>query len=326
MFVCSAISAVAMASIVVAAAFDGLSVAQIVLVSFVEGSCAVFFRLAETAALAQVVHQRQLPQAIAQQQLQYSVGSIVGPALGGALFSVSHLLPFVADAGSYGASCLSLGAMRARLAVMGAAARQSLRAEITEGIVWLWHQPLIRYMAGLTGGINLITSGGVLILIVLANQQDAVPFTTGIILAASGAGGILGALLAPMIQRRLSFGQAITGVCWAYCLVWALFTLAATPLLLMMVGAIATMISPAYDTVQMSYRLALIPDALQGRVNSAYRLVADGAKAIGAAATGVMLEWFGASATLLLAAGLFAILATVTTLNRRVREAPRITS
>lgn len=324
MFVCSAISAVAMASIVVATVSGWLSVQQIVLVSFIEGSCGVFFRLAETSALAQVVHRRQLPQAIAQQHLQYSVGAIVGPPLGGVLFSVSRLLPFAADACSYGASCLSLGAMRARLAVVGAAARRSLRAEISEGIVWLWHQPLIRYMAGLTGSINFVTSGGVLILIVLASQQGADPSTTGIILAASGAGGILGAVLAPAIQRRLSFGQAIIGVCWAYCVAWALFPLAATPLLLMVVGALATMISPAYNTVQMSYRLALIPNALQGRVNSAYRLVADGTKAIGAAVTGVMLEWFGASATLLLAAGLFAILAMVTTLNRHVREAPSL--
>lgn len=327
MFACSAISAVAMSSIVVAATFDCLTVSHIALVSLIEGSCAVFFRLAETSALVQVVHQRQLPQAIAQQQLQYSVGAILGPPLGGALFSVSHLLPFIADACSYGASCLSLRALRARLAAGGAATtRQSLKAEIGEGIIWLWRHSLIRYMAGLTGGINLVTSGGVLILIVLANQQGAAPATTGMVLAASGAGGVLGALLAPTIQRRLSFGQAIIGVCWAYFFVWALLPLAVTPLLLMLVAAIATMISPAYDAVQMSYRLALIPNELQGRVNSAFRLAADGAKAIGTAATGLMLELVGANATLLLAAGLFAILATLTTLNRRVRQAPRLDS
>ena len=34
------------------------------------------------------------------------------------------------------------------------AEQRSLRAEIQEGVSWLWHQPLIRYMAFLTGGLN----------------------------------------------------------------------------------------------------------------------------------------------------------------------------
>jgi hypothetical protein len=38
---------------------------------------------------------------------------------------------------------------------------------------------------------------------------------------------------------------------------------------------------PAYDTVQLSYRLALIPGPLQGRVNSAFRLIAQGMRPLG---------------------------------------------
>jgi predicted MFS family arabinose efflux permease len=82
------------------------------------------------------------------------------------------------------------------------------------------------------------------------------------------------------------------------------------------------LISPTYDTVQMSYRIALIPDALQGRVNSVYRLVADGAKALGAAATGLLLERVGATSTIFMSAGVLAVLAVLTMLNRHVCTAP----
>jgi predicted MFS family arabinose efflux permease len=90
----------------------------------------------------------------------------------------------------------------------------------------------------------------------------------------------------------------------------------------MIVVGLVALISPTYDTVQMSYRIALIPDALQGRVNSVYRLAADGAKALGAAATGLLLERVGATSAILTSAGVLAVLAVLTMLNRHVRTAP----
>ncbi|HEU5103481.1 MAG TPA: MFS transporter [Roseiflexaceae bacterium] len=322
MIVCSALSAIALASIAVAAAFGSLTIAQLVIVSFVEGTCAVFFRLAETSALPQVVSKAQLPAAIAQQQAQYAVGAIAGPPLGGALYSTAQLLPFVVDACSYAASCLSLTAIRTRFQAARTAVRRSLRAEIGEGVAWLWRHALIRYMAFLTGGINFITAGAALLVIVLAAQQGASAALTGAIFAAAGAGGILGAVIAPLLQRRLSFGQLIIGACWCYALVWALLPAAATPALLMVLVSGASLASLVYDTVQMSYRLALIPDGLQGRVNSVFRLVADGSKTLGVAATGILLESLGTTSTILISAVLLAALATLTLLNRHVRAAP----
>lgn len=323
MILCSAGSAIALASIGLTYSLGILTLTQIVVVSFIEGTFAVFFRLAETSALPQVVPKAHLPTAIAQQQMQYAVGAVIGPPFGGVLFSASPLLPFLVDAGSYAASCLSLTAIRTRFQIARTAARRSLRSEIGEGLAWLWQQPLIRYMAFLTGGINYVTSGASLLIIVVAAQQGASATLTGVIFAAAGAGGILGAVIAPFVQRRLSFAQAVIGTCWGYALVWSLFPVAATPLLLMILVAVVALISPMYDTVQMSYRLALIPDALQGRVNSVFRMVADGMKALGVAMTGILLEQVGATGTILMSAGVFAVLGVLTMRNRHVRTAPQ---
>jgi predicted MFS family arabinose efflux permease len=322
MIVCSAGSAVALASIAIAYALGTLTITQIVIVSFVEGSFAVFFRLAETSALPQLVPKAQLPAAIAQQQMQYAVGAIVGPPLGGALFSVAPFLPFAVDASSYAASSLALSAVRTRFQAARTAARRSFRTEIGEGVTWLWQHALIRYMALLTGGINFITSGFILLIIVLAAHQGLSPALTGGLFAVAGACGIVGALGAPLFQGRLSFGQAVIGICWCYTLLWLLLPAATAPVLLMIVVGLVALISPTYDTVQMSYRIALIPDALQGRVNSVYRLAADGAKALGAAATGLLLERVGATSTIVMSAGVLAVLAMLTMLNRHVRTAP----
>ncbi len=324
MILCSAGSAAALASIAVAYALGTLTIAQLAIVSFVEGTFAVVFGLAETSALPHVVSKAQLPAAVAQQQLQYSMGGIIGPPLGGALFSASPLLPFAVDAASYAASSLSLGAIRTRFEGARAVAGRSLWGEIAEGVRWLWRQPLVRFMALLTGLINFALSGNTLIVIVLAARQGASPAVTGAIFAAAGVGGVLGALLAPRVQRRLTFGQAIIGLSWCFTATLLMFSVAVSPALIMVVLATLSLVGPSYDTVQLTYRLALIPDALQGRVNSVFRLVAQGMSPLGLALTGVLLEVAGPVATALTLGGVLAAIAVLATLNRHVRDAPAL--
>src|SRR5262249_20451182 len=50
--------------------------------------------------------------------------------------------------------------------------------------------------------------------------------------------------------------------------------------------------------VQVSYRLVTIPDVLQGRVNSVYRLGSFGAQTVGTAIVGLMVEQLGARTAL----------------------------
>ena len=324
MIACSAGSAVALGSIALSYALGALTIWQIVAVSFVEGTFALVFGLAETSALPQVVSRAQLPAAIAQQQAQYSLGGLLGPPLGGTLYGIAAMLPFIVDAASYACSACSLPFIRASFGGRTVVARRSLRAEIGEGVQWLWRQPLIRYMAWLTGAINF--AGGIdLILIVFAQRQGASSATIGAIFALAGAGGLIGALLAPRIQRRLSFGQAIVGLCWCWVAIFGAFAAANSLPLVAGILVIYFLIGPTYDTVQYSYRLALIPDALQGRVNSVFRLVAQGMRPFGVALTGVSIERLGVSWTILALGGWLLIIAIATTLNGHVRHAPALT-
>lgn len=324
MLLCSAGSALALGSIVAAYALGALTITQIVAVSFIEGTLSLVFGLAETSALPQVVSRAQLPTAVAQQQAQYAVGSLVGPALGGVLYSLARYLPFLVDSCSYAFSACSLPFIHTSFGGQVAIQGRSLRAEIGEGVTWLWRQPLIRAMSLLTGCLNF-TAGIDLIIIVLLQRQGVSSATIGLIFALAGGGGLLGALLAPRVQRRLSFGQAIIGICWCWV---AIFGFVAAARSVPAVAAILVgffFIGPSYDTVQYSYRLKLIPDRLQGRVNSVFRLVAQGMRPLGLALTGVLIERLGVvEATLILCAWL-GVVAALTTLNRDIRQAPRLT-
>jgi predicted MFS family arabinose efflux permease len=324
MILCDVVRALALGSIPLAYELRVLSLAQLYVVAVIEGTLFTFFNLADTAALPQVVAKEQLPAATAQSQITYSLSDLLGPTLAGALYGVGRVLPFLADAVSYMVSFVSLFFIKTQFQEERQATERRLWREIQEGIVWLWRNPLIRFICLLTGGLNLTQSGFTLIIILLAQRFQATSFEIGLILAAGGIGGLIGAFAAPPIRRRVSFGQMLTGVMWLFTLLWPLLALA--PSLLLLGGAIFVLFVaiPAYDITQFSYRIALIPDALQGRVNSVFRLIAVGARPACLALTGVLLQWLGPVETVWVLFFPQVVLSLATTLNRHVQQAPPI--
>lgn len=322
MIVCDLGRAVAVASVPVALAFDALTLTQIYAATLIEGSLFVLFNIAEVAALPRVVTTAELPQAAAQNEAGFAAASIAGPSFGTALYQwLGRGAPFVADALSYVVSVLSLVAIRKPFRDAPAALRRNLHVEIAEGLVWLWRNRLVRYIAFLTGGYNLVNAALPLILIVLAKELGAGDAAVGILFSVASVGGIVGSLIGGQIQRRFTFGQVIIGTAWINLLLFPLFVLAPSWIWLGVIAALIATLGPVYNVVQFSYRLSLIPDELQGRVNSTFRLLAFGFMPVGAALSGVLIERFDARiAVLVLTAGLV-VLTLATSFNRDVRGA-----
>lgn len=196
-----------------------------------------------------------------------------------------------------------------------------LLAEIKEGIAWLWNQPLIRYMTFLTGGLNFAGNATFLILLILAKERGASPALIGVMFAIASIGGLAGSLVAPRIQKRFGYAQVITSTVWIGALVVPLYTVAPNAYIIGVLGAISFVVGPIYNAVQFSYRVSLIPDALQGRVNSAVRMVAFGMIPLGNALAGVLIQTIGAVHAVLVFAAVRFVLAVLTSINPHVRAA-----
>ncbi len=325
MIICDAGRAIAVLTVPIALLLGALTLWQIFLVTFVEGSLFVFFNIAEVAALPRVVPTALLPQAAAQNEAAFGAANIAGPSIGTFLYQTfGRSAPFVADAISYAASIVSLLLIKTEFRTTRAAPETSLRADIAEGLRWLWHKPLIRYMALLTGGLNLVNAAVPLIVIVLAKEMGARDVEIGLIFSIGGIGGIAGSLIGGRIQKRFSFGQVVITVIWLEALLFPLYALVPHFFLLGAIYALIYTLAPIYNVVQFSYRLSLIPDALQGRVNSTFRLIAFGFMPLGAALSGVLLEWVGTTSTIVVFTTWYCLFAVLTTLNRHVRTAPRL--
>jgi predicted MFS family arabinose efflux permease len=272
-----------------------------------------------------VVQKRQLPQASAQNEAGFIAAFAAGPPLGGFLYgSISRALPFIFDAVSYTVSVFSLLFIRTKFQGERKVEERHILVEIKEGLSWLWSNPLIRYMAFLTGGSNFVNAAAGLLLIILARQLGASETEIGFMFTIGAFGGIAGSVLGGQIQKRYRFGQVIIAVGWVNLLLFPLYLLAPNFLVLGVIAAFLFMLSPIYNVVQFSYRLALIPDELQGRVNSSFRLIAFGFQPLGLALAGVLIDNIGTTGTILFYVAWIALLAVLTTINSHVRNAKPI--
>ena len=327
MIVCDSVQVVALASIPVALALGRLSMIQLYLVALSQGACSVFFWLARLAALPRVVPREQLPAAVAQNEVGESFVTLLSPPLGGVVFSLGRALPFLGDAISYAVSVVSLCFIRVPFQTErkpeDAAPPRHLVAEMLVGMRWLWQSPLIRFMSFVYAGFAL-AGGYELAVIVLATERHATPFVIGLIFAAGGVGGLLGALIAPRLQRRFRFGQLIPALQWGYPLANFFYVLAPNPLLMALVEASMMAVDQVYDVIWPSYRMALIPDELQGRVTSAYRMIFSSMGPVGAALSGILIQQIGAAGALLVLGAGLCVVSVAVMLNPHVRHAPPI--
>src|ERR1043165_6908939 len=141
MILCDIGRGLTLASIPIAMFFNVLTIWQIYIASLIEGSLFVFFNIAEVAALSRVVMKEQLPQAAAQNEAAFGTAAILGPSFGTFLYqTLGRGTPFLADAVSYAVSVVSLSFIKTQFQMERKATRRHLRAEIMEGLNWLWHQ------------------------------------------------------------------------------------------------------------------------------------------------------------------------------------------
>jgi MFS family permease len=304
-----------------------LRILLLYVIAFSMGTISLFYELAELAALAWVVPKTQLTTAVAQNEFVYSSCSLLGPALGSLLFSVARLLPFIADALSYLVLLGSLLNIRSPMQDERSAHRRHLLAEVREGLSWLWSHMVMRSVALISSYLYFVMTASVLIVLAIV-QQHLSPVLYGLIVAAGGIGNLLGTVLCPPFQRRVHFGTALGSTLIVFVLLWPLYGVVTTPLLLGAVFAGIAIFDSISAILMSTYRLAVVPDALQGRVSGVYRLILFSILTIGPAAIGLSLEHLGVLPTVGLVWSGLLLLAGFMWVNRQMRQAtlPHITA
>jgi hypothetical protein len=323
MIAADGVRVVALGSLAATVLLDRIVFWAIPLVAFAEGSGIALFAAAQPGALRAVVPSRQLPAAAGVQTGRQAAVTLAGPPLGGALFGLSRALPFIVDAVSYAFSTLSLLAMRTPFQEEREPDRSSLRSRLAEGFRFLWHQPFLRTCAYLYGLTNFVGPGVLLAVVVIGTQQGLSGGEVGALVSAFGACLLLGSLVSPLVRRVLPVRAVLLLELWTWLgcavfLVWpSVYVLTA--------GILPTAIAiPSTDSVVNGYRIAMTPDRLVGRVESARSTISLLIAPLGPLTAGFLLGAVSTRATIAVFAGFGFVLAVWGTLSPSIRAAPSL--
>jgi MFS family permease len=322
MIACDGTRALLLLSLTLAVATGHVAFLHIAVVAFVDGTGYALSYVAERGAMRQVVPVEQLPEAVARTESRNFGAVVAGPPLGGLLYGIGRAVPFAVDAASYLVSTCAMLAMRTRFQEPRGARTDSLRAEVGEGLRWVWQRPFFRVSALLAAGINPVFEGAYLLVVVRARQGGASAGAIGAMLAIVGACGVLGGVIAPPLRRRLSARAALAGANWSIVPLLPLLALTADPLLLGLVLGAAELTTPLANATVQGARIAAAPDRLQGRVQAASMLLSQLLGWLGPLAVGVGLQHAGTTATVAALTGWTLVLAVVTGASRALASGP----
>jgi MFS family permease len=300
MVACDGVRAIAVASIPVALATGGAPYGLIVVVAFVDGSGFVTSYITERGALRRLVEGEQLPEAVARNESRSFGAMLVGPPLGGLLFGIGRAVPFVADAVSYAASTVAMLLIRTDFQEAPA---QPERRGLGDGFRWIWRRPFYRACALLFAAGNPIYTGLYLLIVIVAKRHGASPAAVGAMLAIAAAGGLLGTLMAPALQRRWRPRAALLAETSLTALAIPMLLVAHSPVLLGLIVGLAEVFTPVTNSMVAGSRVALAPDALQGRVQAAATVISFAAGWAGPLAVGILVQDSGVTTTVLVLAG-----------------------
>ncbi len=304
---------VALGTIPLAWAFHALTIWQLYAVSFVAGIATVFFDVAYQSYLPALVDTGDLVEGNAKLQASEASAGVLGPGLGGAAISlVGAPFAIIADALSYLASALFVARIRRpephpeaeRLAA--GLSREPLRRQVVEGLRFVLRNPYLRAIAGTTSSANLFSNMIFAIIpVYLYRDLGLSPATTGVIFGIGALGTLGGALVANAVARRIGLGATI--VASAALGGPAMLLLALAPqdapvgwlIAAVAVGGFGVVV---YNINQVSYRQAITPGAIQGRMNATMRFLVWGTIPIGSILGGLVASWIGVRDAILVGA------------------------
>ena len=297
-------------------------------VFFLMGTLETLFDNASQAIIPALVSRDRLERANSRLYAAEIVSNqLAGPPLGGFLFGLAVAVPFLLDAGTYAAAAALILALRGEFRPQRPedAPPTTLVAEIAEGLRWLWNHGLMRTLAIMLGVFNMTLAATNAILVLFA--QDVLGLGSigyGALVTSLAVGGLIGSLTADKIVAWLGSGRALQASVLVSALVLSVVALSENAVVVWAVLLLVGINVVVWNVITVSFRQAVVPEDIFGRVNSVYRLLGWGGLCIGALLGGFLARSFGLTAPFWFAAVVLAVMFFITlpfVNNRTVGEA-----
>jgi len=322
------VSAAAFGSVPVAAWCGALTTAQLMIAALAGGTASVFFKTAYRAFLPALLAADDLLEGNAKLQGSEQAANVAGPGAAGLIAQAAGAVCGVlADAASFAVSAICLS--RIHVTEPPRVARHlSLRHEMGEGLAIVVRDPLLRASTiyGCLSNLTLVGYQAVLV-VFLIRVVGLSPGVTGLLIALTSLGGVLGALLARPAARRFGTARVVlygrtllTPACLLIPLAdrgpgLALFVLGS-------VTVVAAII--AGNVIWGGWLQSYYPGRLLGRVSTSVQVFNYGSIPLGALAAGALGSHFGVRVALwvMLSGLVLSVLVLLASPLRQLRDLP----
>lgn len=308
---------------------QGISVTMLYGVTLLAGILTVFFEIAYQAHIPTLVQKSQIVDANSKMETSRSVSQVAGPSAAGFVVqALSAPLAVFGDVLGYLSSSISLLSLKHPEQFTVQRSGRSTWHDIREGLSVVFGDKRLRAIAGSTATSNLFSSAwGALIVIYLHNDLGLPYSEIGIAFGIGAFGGVLGAVTARRFISLVGVGRAIVLSIGIFSPAAILFFLA-TPAVAFPLAVVANFLVSIgvlwYNIPQVSYRQALVPKEVQGRMNATMRTIVWGTLPLGGLMGGFAGNTLGTHLTI----GLMAVLGSLAFLwvlfspVRHVKEMP----
>jgi MFS family permease len=319
-------------TIPIAYALDALTLGHLFVVAFLVGICTVFFDVAYQSYLPALVERDQLVEGNSKLEISRSTSQLAGPgAAGGLISAVGAPVAILLDAISFFVSAVFLFGIRKEEKLperAEGAPRPNMLAEAREGLSFVIRHPYLRPISICTGSSNFFWSmSGALLVVFAVRELEMSPALIGIAFSIGQAGPLVGAFATSRISNRLGVGPTILTSSFMFSGAMLFVPLAteetALPFLAAM-GILGGFGAVAYNITQLSFRQAICPPRLLGRMNAVIRFLVWGTMPLGALLGGALSTWIGVRGALWVAAvgALFTSLPILLSPVPKLREMP----
>jgi MFS family permease len=327
--------AISLGSIPVAYALGLLTVPQLYVVGFVNGVLTVFFDVAYQSYLPSLVERDQILDGNSKLEVSRTLAQTAGPAIGGGLIGiVTAPIAILVDSISFLGSALFVYGIRRhepapdRHSDEHGQPRRGLRHEVAEGLHFVLGNRYLRSIAACTASANLFGNmifAIYLVYVVRVLGLDAP--TIGVVLGIANIGGVAGAVGANRIGLRVGVGPTIVASSALAGVATLLLPLASHALaipLLLASGLVSSFANVVYNITQVSFRQAITPERIQGRMNATMRFIVWGTIPIGSTIGGILGAQLGLVQTMWIGAllGSFVFLFVLLSPVRSLRVMP----
>ncbi|AXB49041.1 MFS transporter [Amycolatopsis albispora] len=229
--------------------------------------------------------------------------NFLGGPLGGVAFAMFAAFPFLLNSAGFAVAAVLLLCIAGRYRPE-AAARGSVRVEIAGGLGWLRRNPFLSRLVLLAGATALLVEMPMAQLVLYGLEDlrlSEVVF--GVFASGAGAGGLLGAAVAPRLISRFGRRGVLLGGMLAVAVLIGGMGLVAQPVVAGVLYGLFGAAVVVVNVVLATLRHLLVPSEYLGRVMGAWRTVVWGAVPVGALLGGLAASLLGSASAAFVLSG-----------------------